>query len=125
MKKKNKSFDYNYIPTAIFANPNMASVGLSEEQASKKFDEIEVYISKFRPLKYSLSKHNEKVLIKLIVDKRTNIVVGLHYIGADAAEIIQGFSVAILKGITKKDLDDTIGIHPSSAEEIVTLKEKR
>ncbi len=124
-EKKNKSFDYNYIPTAIFANPNMASVGLSEEQASKKFDEIEVYISKFRPLKYSLSKHNEKVLIKLIVDKRTNIVVGLHYIGADAAEIIQGFSVAILKGITKKDLDDTIGIHPSSAEEIVTLKEKR
>tara|TARA_B100000989_G_scaffold297450_1_gene283266 strand:+ start:2098 stop:3447 length:1350 start_codon:yes stop_codon:yes gene_type:complete len=122
---KKNSFDYNYIPTAIFANPNMSSIGYSEEMAKKNFGDIEVYISKFRPLKYTLSKFDEKVFIKLVVEKKTQKVLGLHYIGADAAEIIQGFSVAILKGITKKDLDNTIGIHPSSAEEIVTLKEKR
>ena len=124
---KNQGFTFKYrnIPTAIFSNPNMATVGMSEESALEKFKEIDVYISEFRPLKLTLSKSDEKVFIKLIVDCETEKVIGLHYIGSDAAEIVQGFSVAIVSGLKKRDFDNTIGIHPSSAEEIVTLREKR
>lgn len=122
--QKNKH-SYKDIPTAIFSNPNMAFVGLNEELAKKKFQKIEVYVSEFKPLKLSMSSLNEKVFIKLIVDGSTKDVLGLCYVGNEAAEVIQGFAVAILKGIKKEDLDRTIGIHPSSAEEIVTLKQKR
>ena len=123
--KVNRHFNYNNIPTAIFSNPNMATIGVSEEFHSEKFKEIDVYVSEFRPLKLTLSKSSERVFIKLIVDSKTEKVIGLHYIGSDAAEIVQGFSVAIVKGLRKSDFDNTIGIHPSSAEEIVTLREKR
>ena len=81
-----------------------------------------MFTSSFRPLKLSLSKLNEKVFIKLIVNKLNDKILGLHYLGENAAEIIQGFSVAVVKGLKKADLDETIGIHPTSAEEIVTLK---
>ena len=81
-------------------------------------------MSKFRPLKYSLSDINEKVFIKLLVNRSNDKVLGLHYLGENAAEIIQGFAVAIVKGLKKEDFDKTIGIHPSSAEEIVTMKNK-
>ena len=81
-------------------------------------------MSKFRPLKYSLSDINEKVFIKLLVNRSNDKVLGLHYLGENAAEIIQGFAVAIVKGLEKEDFDKTIGIHPSSAEEIVTMKNK-
>ena len=124
-KNQGSTFKYKNIPTAIFSNPNMATVGMSEESALEKFKEIDVYISEFRPLKLTLSKSDEKVFIKLIVDCETERVIGLHYIGIDAAEIVQGFSVAIVSGLKKRDFDNTIGIHPSSAEEIVTLREKR
>ena len=120
-KKKNK-FNYNNIPTAVFSNPNLACIGYSEEEAKKKFKNIDVFRSNFKPLKYSLSKLDERVFVKLIVKKSDNKVVGLHYLGENAAEIIQGFSVAVVKGLKKSDFDKTIGIHPSSAEEIVTLK---
>ena len=124
-KNQGSTFKYKNIPTAIFSNPNMATVGMSEESALEKFKEIDVYVSEFKPLKLTLSKSNEKVFIKLIVDCETEKVIGLHYIGNDAAEIVQGFSVAIVNGLKKRDFDNTIGIHPSSAEEIVTLREKR
>ena len=124
-KNQCSTFKYKNIPTAIFSNPNMATVGMSEESALEKFKEIDVYVSEFKPLKLTLSKSNEKVFIKLIVDCETEKVIGLHYIGNDAAEIVQGFSVAIVSGLKKRDFDNTIGIHPSSAEEIVTLREKR
>ena len=124
-KNQGSTFKYKNIPTAIFSNPNMATVGMSEESALEKFKEIDVYVSEFKPLKLTLSKSNEKVFIKLIVDCETEKVIGLHYIGSDAAEIVQGFSVAIVSGLKKRDFDNTIGIHPSSAEEIVTLREKR
>ena len=124
-KNQGSTFKYKNIPTAIFSNPNMATVGMSEESALEKFKEIDVYVSEFKPLKLTLSKSNEKVFIKLIVDCETEKVMGLHYIGNDAAEIVQGFSVAIVNGLKKRDFDNTIGIHPSSAEEIVTLREKR
>ena len=122
---KNKNFvNYENVPTAIFSNPNMATVGLSEELAKKKYEEIDVYVSDFKPLKLTLSDIDERVFVKLIVETKTDKVVGLHYIGSDAAEIIQGFAVAIVNGLKKSDFDNTIGIHPSSAEEIVTLKQK-
>ena len=88
----------------------------------KKYKKIEVFKTNFKSLKYSLSKLNERVFIKLITKKSDNKVLGLHYLGENAAEIIQGFSVAVVKGLKKSDFDKTIGIHPSSAEEIVTLK---
>ena len=115
---------YENIPTAIFSNPNMATVGLSEEQAKEKYERIDIYVSDFKPLKLTLSESKERVFIKLIVDSKSQKVVGLHYIGNEAAEIIQGFAVAIVSGLKKDDFDKTIGIHPSSAEEIVTLKQK-
>lgn len=122
---KNKNFvNYENVPTAIFSNPNMATVGLSEELAKKKYLEIDVYVSDFKPLKLTLTDIDERVFVKLIVETKTDKVLGLHYIGSDAAEIIQGFAVAIVNGLKKSDFDNTIGIHPSSAEEIVTLKQK-
>jgi glutathione reductase (NADPH) len=122
VEEKKKKFDYKNIPTAIFSNPNYACVGYSEPEARKKFKKIDIYRSKFRPLKYSLSKMKEDVFIKLIVNNLNGKILGLHYIGENAAEIIQGFSVAIVNGLTKKQLDKTVGIHPTSAEEIVTLR---
>ncbi|MEE2695236.1 MAG: glutathione-disulfide reductase [Pseudomonadota bacterium] len=120
--KRKKKLDYKNIPTAVFSNPNYAFVGYSESEAKKLFKKIDVYKSKFRPLKYSLSNLKENVFIKLIVNKVNDKILGIHYIGENAAEIIQGFSVAIVNGLTKKELDRTIGIHPTSAEEIVTLR---
>jgi glutathione reductase (NADPH) len=123
-RKKKIVFNYKNIPTAVFANPNYAYIGLTEEEAKKRFDKVDVFMSKFRPLKYSLSDINEKVFIKLLVNRSNDKVLGLHYLGENAAEIIQGFAVAIVKGLKKEDFDKTIGIHPSSAEEIVTMKNK-
>ena len=120
--KKKKSFNYTNIPTAVFCDPNYSFVGFSEEQAKSKYKNVKVYKSSFRPLKYTLSKIKENVLIKLIVNKDTDKVLGLHYVGENAAEIVQGFSVAIANGLKKAHFDKTIGIHPTSAEEIVTLK---
>ncbi len=120
--KKKIKFSYKNIPTAVFANPNYAFVGYNEIEAKKKFGEIIVFKSTFKSLKYSLTKIKEKVFIKLVVNKSTDKVLGLHYVGENAAEIIQGFAVAIVNGLTKKQFDKTIGIHPSCAEEIVTLK---
>tara|TARA_B100000609_G_C17166265_1_gene409061 strand:- start:847 stop:1239 length:393 start_codon:yes stop_codon:yes gene_type:complete len=120
--KKKEKFNYNNVPTAVFSNPNFACIGYTESEAKKKFKNIEVYRSNFRPLKLSLSNIKERVFLKLITNKSNDKVVGLHYLGENAAEIIQGFSVAVVKGLKKSDFDKTIGIHPSSAEEIVTLK---
>ena len=123
-KKTKKHFNYENIPTAVFSNPNFACVGLTEKEARKKFKKIHIFTSFFKPLRYSLSKLNEKVYIKLIVNSLNDRIVGLHYLGENAAEIIQGFAVAVVKGLKKSDLDETIGIHPTSAEEIVTMKSK-
>lgn len=123
-KKKKKIFSYNNIPTAVFSDPNLSTVGLTEEHARKKYKKIKIFKNEFRPLKLSLTKFNEKVLIKLIVDASSDKVVGLHFVGAEAGEIIQGFSVAIVNGLKKSDFDKTMGVHPSTAEEIVTLKSK-
>ena len=122
LKSSNKKrFNYKNIPTAVFSNPNYAFVGYSENEAKKIYKKIKVYKSQFRSLKFSMSKSKEKVLIKLITNASNDKIIGLHYVGENAAEIIQGFSVAVVNGLTKSQLDKTIGIHPTCAEEVVTL----
>lgn len=123
---KNKNhFSYENVPSAVFTQPEVGTVGLSEEQALKKDFQIAVYESRFRPLKLTLTESQEKTYMKLIVCKRTNQLLGCHIVGEGAAEILQGFAVAVRNKMKKSDLDKTIGIHPSSAEELVTLRTAR
>jgi glutathione reductase (NADPH) len=116
--------DHDNVPTAVFANPNLACVGLSEERARARFGEIDVYKASFRALKLTLTDKPERTFMKLVVDKASQRVVGAHMIGADAGEIIQGVAIAVKLGATKAQFDTTIGIHPTAAEEFVTLREK-
>lgn len=115
--------DYELIPTAVFCQPNIGTVGITEEQARERYDNIEVYCSEFRAMKHTLSGSDERTLMKLIVDKASDRVVGVHMVGDDAGEIIQGIAVALKAGATKAVFDSTIGIHPTAAEEFVTMRE--
>ncbi len=117
-----KIVGYNDIPTAVFSNPNIATVGLTEEQARKQGHEIDIYKSNFKPMRHTLSGRDERALMKLIVDKKTDRVLGVHMCGADSPEIMQGIGIAMQCGATKADFDRTIGIHPTSAEEFVTMR---
>lgn len=114
--------DYERIPTAVFSQPSVGTVGPGEEEARKQFGKIRVYRSSFRALKNTLSGNPEKTTMKLIVDDATDKVVAAHMVGPESAEIIQGIAVAIRAGATKAIFDTTIGIHPSSAEEFVTMR---
>ncbi len=118
------NMDYDFIPSAVFSHPPIGSVGLTEEQAQKQMGPIDVYVSTFKPMKHTLSGRNEKGLMKLIVEQKTNRVVGLHMVGPDTPEIAQGFAVAMKAGATKAHFDSTVGIHPTAAEELVTMREK-
>jgi glutathione reductase (NADPH) len=120
---EDKNVDYSNIPTCVFSQPNIGTVGLTEEEAREQYDDIEVYKSSFKPMKLSLSDSDEKTLMKLIVDKKTDRVIGVHMLGSDAGEIIQGIGIAIKAGATKKVFDSTIGIHPTAAEEFVTMRD--
>lgn len=124
-KQKPAQLSYENIPTAVFCQPNIGTVGLTEEQARERFSDIAVYVSNFRPMKHTLSGRNERCLMKLIVDKQTDKVLGVHMVGAEAGEIIQGMAVALKAGATKKVFDETIGIHPTAAEEFVTMRQER
>lgn len=115
--------DYSLIPTAVFSQPNIATVGYSEHEAIQHYSSLAVYSSEFKTLKHTLGGSEERTFIKIIVDKNSDRVVGIHMVGADAAETIQGLAVAMKAGLTKSVLDSTIGIHPSVAEEFVTLRE--
>ncbi|MES2911797.1 MAG: glutathione-disulfide reductase [Pseudomonadota bacterium] len=121
--KKARSISYDFIPTAVFTHPNIGTVGYSEAEARKKFGGITVYRSDFKALKHTLSGSTERTLMKLLVEDATDRVVGLHMVGADAGEIVQGFAVAMKAGATKAIFDSTIGIHPTMAEEFVTMRE--
>jgi glutathione reductase (NADPH) len=120
---EDKDVDYSNIPTCVFSQPNIGTVGLTEEEAREQYDEIEIYKSSFKPMKLSLSDSDEKTLMKIIVDKKSDRVIGVHMLGPDAGEIIQGIGIAIKAGATKKVFDSTIGIHPTAAEEFVTMRE--
>lgn len=117
-----KKMSYEYIPTAVFTHPNIGTVGYSEADAREKFGEIKIFRSEFRPLKHTLSGSSARVFMKLIVEVATDKVVGMHMVGDDAGEIIQGFAVAVKAGVTKAGFDSTIGIHPTAAEEFVTMR---
>lgn len=116
---------YDNIPTAVFCQPNIGTVGLSEEQAKERGINIQVFASEFRAMKNTLSGSQERTLMKLIVDASNDKVIGAHMVGPDAGEIIQGLAIAIKAGASKADFDETIGIHPTSAEEFVTMREPR
>jgi glutathione reductase (NADPH) len=119
--KQPDTVDYDNIPTAIFSEPAISCVGLTEVRAREQYNDIDIYQTRFTPLKNTLSGLDEKTLMKMIVVRSTDRVVGMHMVGANAPEIIQGMAVAIRAGATKALFDSTIGIHPTSAEEFVTL----
>jgi glutathione reductase (NADPH) len=121
--EKKRTMSYEYVPTAVFTHPNIATVGHTEEEARKVFGRIAVFRSEFRPLKHTLSGSGERTFMKLVVDAASDRVVGLHMVGPDAGEVVQGFAVAMKAGATKAVFDGTIGIHPTAAEEFVTMRE--
>ncbi|XVE77866.1 hypothetical protein DITRI_Ditri13aG0097700 [Diplodiscus trichospermus] len=114
--------DYRAVPSAVFSQPPIGQIGLTEEQAIKEYGDIDVYTANFRPLKATLSGLPDRVFMKLIVCAKTNKVLGLHMCGEDSPETVQGFAVAVKAGLTKADFDATVGIHPTSAEEFVTMR---
>lgn len=114
--------DYRAVPSAVFSQPPIGQVGLSEEQAIQKHGDIDVFTANFRPLKATLSGLPDRIFMKLIVCAKTNKVLGLHMCGEDAPEIVQGFAVAVKAGLTKADFDTTVGVHPTAAEEFVTMR---
>lgn len=116
------SMSYENIPSAVFSTPPIGSVGLTEEDARLNHN-VEIYQSSFKPMKHTLSGRNEKSVMKLIVDKDTDKILGAHMMGIDAPEILQGIGVAVKAGATKADFDSTIGIHPTAGEEFVTMRE--
>ncbi|GHD61638.1 glutathione-disulfide reductase [Thalassobaculum fulvum] len=117
--------DHDDVPSAVFSQPPVGTVGLTEAQAREKYGDLDVYVSGFRPMKYTLTHNTERGFMKLIVDRGSQRVVGAHMLGVDAPEIIQGVAIAVRMGATKRDFDRTIGIHPTAAEEFVTMREKR
>ena len=117
--------DHSIIPTAVFSQPSIGTVGLGEEAAREAGHEIDVYAASFRPMKNTLSGNPEKTLMKLIVDKADDKILGLHIVGPDSGEMIQAFGVAITMGATKAQFDATIAVHPTAAEELVTFKQPR
>jgi glutathione reductase (NADPH) len=116
--------DHDNVPTAVFANPNLATVGLSEARARDRFAKVDIYKTAFRSLKHTMGTSEEKIFMKLVVDAASQRVVGAHMIGPDAGEAIQGIAIAVKLGATKAQFDATIGIHPTAAEEFVTMREK-
>jgi len=118
-----RAMNYEFIPTAVFTQPSIGTVGFGEADARREFGTISIYRSEFKALKHTLSGSSERTLMKLVVDDATDRVVGLHMVGADAGEIVQGFAVAMKAGATKAVFDSTIGIHPTAAEEFVTMRE--
>ena len=116
--------DHHLIPTGVFSEPEIGTVGITEAEARAKFGEIDLYKARFRPMKYTLSGRDERMLMKLIVDQKSQKVVGCHILGPDAAEMVQMAAIAMRMGATKADFDATMALHPSAAEELVTMREK-
>ena len=116
--------DHENVPTAVFSHPNLATVGLTEGQARERFGTVDIYKASFRSLKHTMGKSEEKMFMKLVVDAASQRVVGAHMLGPDAGEIIQGVAIAVKLGATKAQFDATLGIHPTAAEEFVTMRTK-
>ena len=119
------AMDYDNIPSAVFSMPPVGTVGLTEAEASKRHGGVDVYLSRFKPMRNILADRDERTMMKLIVDRASDRVLGVHMVGADAPEIVQGFAVALKCGATKAQFDATVGIHPTAAEEFVTMRDVR
>lgn len=117
-----RAVDYRMIPTAVFSLPNIGTVGLSEEQAIEAGHKVQIFESSFRPMKLTLTECQERTLMKLVVDAQTDKVLGCHMVGPQAGEIVQGVAIALKAGATKQHFDETIGVHPTAAEEFVTMR---
>ena len=116
------SIRYDTVATAVFSKPNIGTVGLTEAEATSRYASVDVYESSFRPMKLTMTERQERTYMKLLVDPQSDRVLGMHMLGPDAGEIIQGLAVAMTCGVTKTQLDATIGIHPTAAEEFVTMR---
>lgn len=119
---KPRQADHSNVPSAVFSQPPVASVGLSEHEAVEQYVNLDIYKSEFRILKHTITDNQERTLMKMIVDADSDKVIGVHMVGHDAAEIMQGIAIAIKAGARKTDFDSTVGIHPSSAEEFCTMR---
>jgi glutathione reductase (NADPH) len=117
--------DHSDVPTAVFSTPEIGTVGLTEQQACEAYAQVDVYSTTFRPMRLTLSEVPEKMLMKLVVDAATDRVLGVHLCGPDAAEMIQLAGVALKMSATKRQFDDTVAVHPSAAEELVTMRTSR
>lgn len=122
--KKPRAFVHSNIPSAVFSQPPVGSVGLTEAEARQEYGDVDIYKSEFRPMKQTLTLGSERAMVKLIVEPKSDRVLGVHIVGADAGEIIQGIGIAVTCGATKEQFDATVGVHPTLAEEIVTMREK-
>ena len=120
---KPRAMDHGNVPSAVFSQPPVSTVGLTEVQAREAHGALDIYRSTFRPMKHTLSGRDEKTMMKLIVERATQKVVGIHMVGLDAPEIVQGLAVAVKAGATKEVFDATVGIHPTAAEEFVTMRD--
>jgi glutathione reductase (NADPH) len=118
------TMDHADVPSAVFSQPPVSVVGLNEEEAREQYGEVDIYQSRFKPMKNTLSGRDERTFMKLVVDAKTDRVLGCHMLGVDAPEIVQGLAIAIKCGATKRQFDQTVGIHPSAAEEFVTMRDK-
>ncbi|MCY1182073.1 Glutathione reductase [compost metagenome] len=114
--------DYRHIPTAVFSQPPIGTVGLTEEQAREAGHSVQIFESRFRPMKLTMTECQERTLMKLVVDANSDKVLGCHMVGPDAGEIVQGLAIALKAGASKQLFDETIGVHPTAAEEFVTLR---
>ncbi len=119
---KPRTVNYDHVPTAVFSNPPIATVGMTETEARAKYDDVKVYKSDFRAMKNVLADRNERALYKMVVSGPDECVVGLHLIGPDSGEILQAAAIAVKAGLTKQDFDDTVALHPSMSEELVLMK---
>ena len=123
INKTDSKVDYDNVPSVVFSHPPIGTVGLSETQARERYGRnVSIYQSEFTPMRYALSTHGSTTAMKLVCAGTSEKVVGIHLIGDNADEMLQGFAVAVKMGATKADFDNTIAIHPSSAEELVTMK---
>src|SRR5262249_54931770 len=114
--------DHRNVPSAVFSQPQIGAVGLTETAARQRYGELDVYLTSFKPLRHTLTGRDEKTTMKLVVDRASQRVVGAHMLGPDAGEIIQGIAIAVKLGATKAQFDATVGIHPTAAEEFVTMR---
>ncbi len=121
---KPTAVDHANIPTAVFSQPELGTIGLTEAQARDEFEDVDIYKSTFRPIKHTLSGSDEQMLMKLIIDAATDKILGCHIIGPDASEMAQLLGIAVKMGATKADIDATMAVHPTAAEELVTMREK-